>query len=121
MDRRFEQVDKRFEQVDKRFEQVDKRFEQVNKDFEGLRWQMREDRKWLEDKLFSKFANDWYTRIDPILVEIGKHREKEILWAEQDRRREEKVDLLTSDFKHQEKKIDQMGKTLDLVAKKIGV
>lgn len=124
MDHRFEQVDMRFEQVDERFEQVDKRFGQIDKKLGKIDMRLGifhfEWDEWKQDAL-TEFNSKWITRIDPILADIEKHREQEVLWGEQNRRSEEKVDRLADDFKQQEKKIDYMGKILDQVAKKIGV
>jgi archaellum component FlaC len=83
VDKRFEQVDKRFEQVDKRFEQVDKRFEQVDRKLSWFRAEIKEDLEiWFKDN-YRKFEHRWQQQIDPILKEIEKHREEEVVMAEQ--------------------------------------
>ncbi len=94
MNRRFEQVDKRFVQVDKRFEQVDKRFEQVNDQFKYFRADLKEDWDFFKSDAFRKFEHRWQQKIDPILKEIEKHREKEVIFFEQNRRTQNLIEKL---------------------------
>lgn len=75
IDRRFEQVDKRFGQIDKKLGRIDMRLGIFK-----LEWDA-----WKQDA-FTEFNSRWLNRIDPILAEIEKHREKETIWAEQNRR-----------------------------------
>lgn len=82
---RFRQVDKRFAQVDKRFAQVDKRLEEVELKIGWLREQIRADLEQFKLDTFTEFDSRWITRIDPILADIVRHREQEVIWAEQNR------------------------------------
>lgn len=94
MDRRFEQVDRRFEQVDKRFIEVGKRFGEVRDQILGVRNRIDMKFEFLAEDLTRKFTHEWQKKIDPILVEIEKHREKEIIWAEQNRRTQSLVERI---------------------------
>ena len=76
-------VDKKFGQVDKRFEQVDKRFGQMNQKFSWFRKELNVDFDLKYKDAFRKFEHSWQQKIDPILQEITKHREKELLHWEQ--------------------------------------
>ncbi|MEK7622733.1 MAG: hypothetical protein AAB430_02580 [Patescibacteria group bacterium] len=76
-------MDRRFEQVDKRFEQVDKRFGQVNDQFKYFREEMKEDWNFFKSDTFREFEHKWQQKIDPILAEIEKHRDNEVIMAEQ--------------------------------------
>lgn len=110
MDRRFEQVDKRFEQVDKRFEQIDKKLGGIDLKLGifKIEWD-----QWKQDAL-TEFNSKWITRIDPILADIERHREQEVIWAEENRQTKIAVHKL-------EDKVDNFDKKLDAIAKKIGV
>ncbi|MBI5356723.1 hypothetical protein HZB78_03865 [Candidatus Collierbacteria bacterium] len=152
MDLKFEQVDKRFEQVDKRFEQVDKRFGQIDKKLGKIDMRLGifhfEWEEWEKDAL-TEFNSQWITRIDPILAEIEKHREQEIIWAEENRQTQIEVKkndarigqimnwiegrkVLEPQWNEQnrqiqiavrklEGKVDGFDKKLDAIAKKVGV
>ena len=100
MDKRFEQVDKRFEQVDKRFEQVDKRFEEINSQFGHFRAFIKDDLDRFKEDTLHEFRHEWNVKIDPILADIEKHRDQEVIWAAQSERVE---------------------KLLEKIAKKVGV
>lgn len=100
-------MDKRFEQVDKRFETVETKLEELKGEFGGFRGWIKEELEFFKHDSFSEFNSRWMTLIDPILKDIERHREQEVLWVEQDHRRDEKI--------------DRMEKILDQVAKKVGV
>ena len=131
MDLRFGQVDKRFAQVDKRFEQVDLRFGQVDKKLNSLGIQLGVFKldwdMWKQDA-FTEFNSRWVNRIDPILAEIETHRQKEVLWAEQAKRREEEwtkelKEMRLEGKNREEKWAAQLSQTKELVekiAKKVG-
>ena len=96
MDSRFEQVDKRFEQINKKLGKIDMRLGIFKIEWDG----------WKQDAL-TEFNSSWITRIDPILADIERHREQEVIWTEQNLRLEERV--------------NSFDKKLDAIAKKIGV
>ncbi|MDZ7586292.1 MAG: hypothetical protein U0946_00940 [Patescibacteria group bacterium] len=74
--------------MDHKFTLVDKRFEQVDKRFAWFRAEIKDDLAiWFKDN-YRKFENRWQQQIDPILKEIEKHRENEVIMAEQYRRLE---------------------------------
>lgn len=110
MDHRFEQVDKRFEQVDKRFGQIDKKLGKIDMRLGIFHFEWD---AWKQDAL-TEFNSQWITRIDPILADIEKHREQEVIWAEENRQTKDAVHKL-------ENKVDNFDKKLDAIAKKIGV
>lgn len=69
--------------IDRRFEQVDKRFGQVNDQFKYFREEMKEDWNFFKSDTFREFEHKWQQKIDPILAEIEKHRDNEVIMAEQ--------------------------------------
>jgi chromatin segregation and condensation protein Rec8/ScpA/Scc1 (kleisin family) len=69
--------------MDKRFEQVDKRFEEFSTQFRFFRQEMKDDWEINKKDMFREFEHRWQQQIDPILKDIQKHREKEIIMGEQ--------------------------------------
>ena len=74
MDHRFEQVDKRFGKIDKKLGKIDMRLGIFHFEWDA----------WKQDAL-TEFNSRWITRIDPILADIERHQEQEIIWAEENR------------------------------------
>ena len=96
-------MDLRFARVDKKLGKIDMRLGIFKLEWDG----------WKQDAL-TEFNSRWVNRIDPILAEIEKHREKEVIWAEQNQRMERKVDKFGEG-------LEKVGERLETVAKKIGV
>ncbi|OIP04330.1 hypothetical protein AUK18_00285 [Candidatus Beckwithbacteria bacterium CG2_30_44_31] len=67
---------------------IDKRFEQVNDQFKFFRSELKDDWDFFKSDTFREFEHRWQQKIDPILAEIGKHREEEIIMSGQYRRLE---------------------------------
>jgi len=59
------------------------RFEQVDKRFGWFRSEIKSDFELWRKDAFREFEHRWQQFIDPILKEIEKHREKEVLHFEQ--------------------------------------
>lgn len=117
-------IDKRFAQVDKKLGSIDIRLGVFK-----LNWDT-----WKQDA-FTEFNSRWVNRIDPILAEIEKHREKEVIWAEQNRRTDkriiqfqERLDAVSRWVEERRKQepviVEQNRRTqliLERIAKKVGV
>lgn len=111
-------IDLRFAQVDKKLGSIDIRLGVFK-----LGWDM-----WKQDA-FTEFNSRWVNRIDPILAEIETHRQKEVLWVEQAKRREDEwtkqlKEMRLESKNREEKWVSELSQTRELVeriAKKVGV
>lgn len=81
-----QKMDRRFGQVDRRFVAVDKRFEQMEARFVWFREEIKIDLEEFRENISREFDDKWNKKIDPILGELIKHREQEVIAAEQNRR-----------------------------------
>lgn len=79
-------MDRRFVQVDGRFISVDKRFEQMDARFVWFRQEIKIDLEEFRENISREFHDEWNKKIDPMLGELVKHREQEVISAEQNRR-----------------------------------
>ncbi len=109
MDLGFAGVDKRFEQVDEKLVSIGIRLGVFKLD-----WDL-----WKQDT-FTEFNSRWVNKIDPILAEIEKHREKEVIWGEQSKRMEKKMDKFGEGLIELRGRMDKFGEKLETVAKKVG-
>lgn len=72
--------------LDRRLGRVEARVGKVEDRFVWFREEIKIDLKEFRESFMKEVTHEWQKKIDPFLAEIAKHRDQEVISAEQNRR-----------------------------------